>query len=198
MKISIVLLGAVAAVAAQESFTATGVGCEPHNDHWHCPEGVAEPTTAPAAEATIDTVVATASGVCEPHKDHWHCPEGVAEPTTPPPTSAAAATTPAASATASHDHDHDDDDDDHDHDHAVTASTCQPHGDHWHCPSGVAEPTAAPAQSSGSAAATATPSGSSSPSGAAATQSVAAAVAIGATQQGVVAAVLGAVGVFFL
>jgi hypothetical protein len=41
----------------------------------------------------------------------------------------------------SHSHDHDDED------HAVTASTCVAHGDHWHCPSGVAEPSTAPAQS---------------------------------------------------
>jgi hypothetical protein len=34
MRISVVLLSVVAAVAAQESFTATGVGCEPHVDHW--------------------------------------------------------------------------------------------------------------------------------------------------------------------
>jgi hypothetical protein len=78
-----------------------------------------------------------------------HCPSGVAEPTYAP--SAAAAITsaasgsitsvPAASASASDNHDHDDN-----HSHAVTASTCEPHGDHWHCPSGVAEPTTAPAQ----------------------------------------------------
>jgi hypothetical protein len=34
MKIAIVLLSAAVAIVAQETFTATGVGCEPHGDHW--------------------------------------------------------------------------------------------------------------------------------------------------------------------
>ncbi|PSN70769.1 hypothetical protein BS50DRAFT_570269 [Corynespora cassiicola Philippines] len=146
MKVLYVLLAAAASVAAQTE-------CEPHEDHWHCPEGVEEPTylpgQEPAATAGASSAVSsatpsvtaspsatetddhddhdislTASGVCEPHGDHWHCPEGVPEPTTAP---ALSATTPAPSASATADHDHDDDD------HAATASTCEPHGDHWHC-----------------------------------------------------------------
>jgi hypothetical protein len=105
-----------------------------------------------------DTVVATASGVCEPHGDHWsvvpllhlpnqhanppprHCPSGVPEPTAAPALSAARST-PGSSITSSASHT---EDDEHDHDHAVSASACEPHGDHWHCPSGVPEPTAKP------------------------------------------------------
>lgn len=45
-------------------------------------------------------------------------------------------------------HAHDDDDDEQDHDNAVSASTCEPHGDHWHCPSGVAQPSTQPAAAS--------------------------------------------------
>ncbi|KAJ8113937.1 hypothetical protein OPT61_g4056 [Boeremia exigua] len=201
MRVSTIVLAFGAAVAAQDTYTATGVGCEPHGDHWHCPAGVAEPTTAPAAEASVDTVSATASGVCEPHGDHWHCPSGVAEPTFAP--SAVAATTvvsgsitsaPAASASHSHD-DHDDEDD---HDHAVTASTCEPHGDHWHCPSGVAEPTTAPAQTVSSRASSVSGAAASGSSSAAPEQATGAGSAVGASQQGVLAVALGAVGVLFL
>ena len=87
------------------------------------------------------------------------------EPTTPPtpeqlasfsaaeaaedstPASAIASMTSSGSVlvTPSSTHSHDDDDHDHDDDHVATASTCEPHGDHWHCPSGVAEPTGPPA-----------------------------------------------------
>lgn len=28
---------------------------------------------------------------------------------------------------------------------SATAEACEPHGDHWHCPSGVTEPTTPPA-----------------------------------------------------
>jgi len=134
-----------------------------------------------------------------------HCPSGVAEPTYAPSaapaiTSAASASitsAPAASASASHDDDGDDD-----HSHAVTASTCEPHGDHWHCPSGVAEPTTAPAQTlSTSRASTASGAAASGASGSASTslaQATGAASAVGAGQQGVMAVILGAVGAFFL
>ncbi|KAF3003088.1 hypothetical protein E8E13_007915 [Curvularia kusanoi] len=196
MKVSAVIFALTVAVAAQETYTATGVGCEPHGDHWHCPAGVAEPTTAPAAEASVDTVSATASDACEPHGDHWHCPSGVAEPTFAP-SAAAAITSPVSGsitsapvASASHSHD----DDDHDHDHAVTASTCEPHGDHWHCPSGVAEPTTAPAQTRSTASgAAASRSASATPA-----QASGAASALGAGQQGVLAVLVGAVGALFL
>lgn len=134
-----------------------------------------------------------------------HCPSGVAEPTYAP--SAAAAITsaasgsitsvPAASASASDDHDHDDN-----HSHAVTASTCEPHGDHWHCPSGVAEPTTAPAQTlSTSRASTASGTAASGASGSASTslaQATGAASTVGASQQGIMAVILGAIGSFFL
>ncbi|KAF9701724.1 hypothetical protein EKO04_000430 [Ascochyta lentis] len=200
MRVSAVILTIVAAVAAQSTYTATGVGCEPHDDHWHCPAGVAEPTTAPAAEASVDTVSATASGVCEPHDDHWHCPSGVAEPTFAP--SAASAITSAASGSittapsASASHSHDDEDD---HSHAVTAATCEPHNDHWHCPSGVAEPTTAPAQTrSTSRASTASGAAASESASASVSQFAGAGSVVGASQQGVMAVVLGAVGAFFL
>jgi hypothetical protein len=35
MKVSAVIFTIIAAVAAQDTYTATGVGCEPHNDHWY-------------------------------------------------------------------------------------------------------------------------------------------------------------------
>lgn len=120
----------------------------------HCPSGIPEPTTPPPAEAAEATASSTPTEVsasttttseaaktaCEPHGDHWHCPSEIAEPTT----------SPAATATGEdHDHEnHDQDEHDHeDHDHEVTATTCEPHGGHWHCPSGVAEPTTPPAVS---------------------------------------------------
>ncbi|KAJ4311275.1 hypothetical protein N0V94_008032 [Neodidymelliopsis sp. IMI 364377] len=200
MKVSAVIFTIVAAVAAQDTYTATGVGCEPHGDHWHCPAGVAEPTTVPAAEASVDTVSATASGVCEPHDDHWHCPAGVAEPTYAPSAAPAitsavsAATTAAPSASASHSHDDEDD-----HSHAVTAATCEPHGDHWHCPSGVAEPTTAPAQSgTASRASTASNAGASASASASPSQFAGAASSVGVSQQGFLAVVLGGVGALFL
>jgi hypothetical protein len=128
-----------------------------------------------------------------------HCPSGVTEPTFAP--SAAVITSPvsgsitsAPAASASHSHSHDDhDEDDHDHDHAATASTCEPHGDHWHCPSGVAEPTAAPAQTLSTASGAAA-----SGSGSSAAQATGAAAAVGVGRQGVLAVVMGAVGALFL
>lgn len=135
-----------------------------------------------------------------------HCPSGVAEPTYAPSvapaiTSAASGSitsAPAASASGSHDHDDDDDD----HSHAVTASTCEPHGDHWHCPSGVSEPTTAPAQTlSTSRVSTASGAAASGASGSASTslaQATGAASAIGTGQQGVLAIVFGAVAAVFL
>jgi hypothetical protein len=75
--------------------------CEPHDDHWHCPSGVPEPTAPPAATATKgDDHEATAT-ICEPHDDHWHCPSGVPEPTTPPGTSASMTSSPTPNGTSS-------------------------------------------------------------------------------------------------
>lgn len=119
----------------------------------HCPSGIPEPATPPAATATATASEDhdhdheeshTAATACEPHGDHWyvnhlefcingssshpfvrHCPSGIPEPSTPPALSAATTGV--------------------DHDDHVTATTCEPHGDHWHCPSGVAEPSTAPA-----------------------------------------------------
>ncbi|KAJ4348002.1 uncharacterized protein N0V89_009374 [Didymosphaeria variabile] len=174
MKLLTFFLATAAVVLAQDSVSATGAACEPHEDHWHCPSGVAEPTTPPAesaetgASATATAAVSTAvsasastteaaATACEPHGDHWHCPSGVAEPTTPP----------AATATGE---DHDEDE----HDHEATAATCEPHGDHWHCPSGVAEPTTLPAETAettGTASTTGTVSSADSAESAAATSS---------------------------
>lgn len=136
----------------------------------HCPSGVAEPTYAPSAAPAITSAASAASGSI---------------------TSA-----PAASASASQSHDDDDDD----HSHAVTAATCEPHNDHWHCPSGVAEPTTAPAQtrSISSGASTASGAGASGSASATPAQATGAASAVGARQQGVLAVILGAVGAFFL
>lgn len=82
-----------------------------------------------------------------------HCANGIPEPTTPPTpqqlasySAAEAAAESASATTASVSHDDGDDDHGHDHDVNSTATTCEPHGDHWHCPAGVAEPTTAPAQ----------------------------------------------------
>ncbi|KAK3217188.1 hypothetical protein GRF29_1g2228109 [Pseudopithomyces chartarum] len=189
MKLATFFFATAAVVLAQDTVSATGAACEPHEDHWHCPAGVPEPTTPPAAQvtgsqssaspsATGSVVVSTtkseaAATACEPHNDHWHCPSGVPEPTTPP---AATATGADHDHEDEHDHDHDheeDDDHDHDHDHAVTATTCEPHNDHWHCPSGVAEPTTPPAvsttaTSSGTAAAASNEPSTSQSAGAAA------------------------------
>ncbi|EGX93647.1 hypothetical protein CCM_05022 [Cordyceps militaris CM01] len=135
-------------------------------------------TTAPSAVAT-----------CEPHEDHWHCPSGVVQPSLNPDGSVNTKATPSASQGASASQSsssHDDHDHDHDHDTTATGTAsgsasasatttvatgpngCTPHGDHWHCPSGVAKPTTPPpgytppASSSGAttsrASASATPS----------------------------------------
>lgn len=78
--------------ASGATSAAAATTCEPHGNHWHCPSGVAEPTTPPPATATNEDHdhdedehdhQATAA-TCEPHGDHWHCPSGVAEPTSPP------------------------------------------------------------------------------------------------------------------
>ncbi|KAE8825317.1 hypothetical protein HRS9139_08427 [Pyrenophora teres f. teres] len=49
MRLSITLLLTATAVAiAQDTVSApTGTGCTPHGDHWHCANGVPEPTTPP-------------------------------------------------------------------------------------------------------------------------------------------------------
>lgn len=102
-----------------------------------------------AQSATSTSTQATAT--CEPHEDHWHCPSGVPQPTLNPDGSP---NPKADHGDDDHDHGHDhshDQDHDHDHDHdaasptATTASNgCTPHGDHWHCPSGVPKPTTPP------------------------------------------------------
>jgi hypothetical protein len=70
------------------------------------------------------------------------------------------------------------------------ASTCSPHGDHWHCPSGVAEPASPPAASTtGGNAGAAGASASASPS-----PTTGAAVKVGSGAL----AVVGAVGAWFL
>jgi hypothetical protein len=66
---------------------AATIACEPHGDHWHCPDGVPEPTTPPGAMATAtgeDHDHEATATACEPHGDHWHCPSGVSQPTSPP------------------------------------------------------------------------------------------------------------------
>ncbi|KAF9731971.1 hypothetical protein PMIN06_000243 [Paraphaeosphaeria minitans] len=92
---------AVSTANSASPVTTEASACEPHGDHWHCPSGVAEPTTPPPATATGENHdrdeddhdhEATASN-CEPHGGHWHCPSGVAEPTTPPAETAIAAST---------------------------------------------------------------------------------------------------------
>ncbi|KAK4176266.1 hypothetical protein QBC36DRAFT_187916, partial [Triangularia setosa] len=102
--------------------SSSAVGeCEAHahGDHWHCPPGVAEPTTLPSPSSAPHPTVPS-SGECEAHDDHWHCPPGVPEPTTPPSLSPTAHTTVSSS------------------------GECEAHGDHWHCPDGVPEPTTPP------------------------------------------------------
>lgn len=39
---------ASATSAAAAAATSDAEGCTPHNDHWHCPPGVPEPTSPPA------------------------------------------------------------------------------------------------------------------------------------------------------
>ncbi|RYP67570.1 hypothetical protein DL770_008588 [Monosporascus sp. CRB-9-2] len=133
------LAAALAAAQTLPPSPTASVGCEPHEDHWHC-EG---PATVTAVDTITSTsVVATATSShdheegmeslppsptesvgCEPHGDHWHC-EGAASATTD---------APAASTTSDHA----------DEDHAEGTGSlppsptesvgCEPHGDHWHC-----------------------------------------------------------------
>lgn len=128
-----------------------------------------------------------------------HCPSGVAEPTYAPSTISAitlaisASVTTAPSVSVAHSHD-----DDEDHSHTVTAATCEPHDDHWHCPSGVTEPTTAPAQTRSTLnASTAGGAGASGSASASPTQFASAGSIIAASQQGVVAVIMGAMGAFF-
>ncbi|KAH6517528.1 hypothetical protein HBI07_242610 [Parastagonospora nodorum] len=191
MKVALVLFAAAAAVMAQSvdtvSATQSGV-CEPHNDHWHCPEGVAEPTTPPALVTPTGSAgsaitsssshshddddhdhdhAASGGSTCSPHGDHWHCPSGVAKPTTPPAADAA------------------------------SASTCSPHGDHWHCPAGIAEPTTPPAAVAASASASTTRA-SGSAAGASASPSTPQATGVAAKVATGALAILGAVGAWIL
>ncbi|KAF2688428.1 hypothetical protein K458DRAFT_384613 [Lentithecium fluviatile CBS 122367] len=198
MKFTILFLVLATAVAAQDDVDPTGTTCEPHGDHWHCPSGVPVPTTPPPAEALTtsttaeDTVTAT-GGACEPHGDHWHCPDGVPEPTTPPPAEAAttpAATTPAETTpatTASETHSHDEDD----HDHETAGTTCSAHDDHWHCPSGVPEPTTPPAAVTTGATTTSPSNGTTSPTSSAPAEFPGGAATL-AVKGGVLAALVGA------
>ncbi|KAL1795778.1 hypothetical protein ACET3X_006002 [Alternaria dauci] len=187
MRFSVIaLLAAATAVVAQDTVSVTAGGdCEPHGDHWHCPDGVPEPTTPPTPEQLAS-----------------HSAEEAAEETaasTPASTIASTTLTVVTSGstliTASATHSHDDDDEDHDHE--ATASTCEPHGDHWHCPSGVAEPTTAPAETvSGTATVTASGDAAESAAGSSSAipeQTANAAVALGA---GKVVAFLGAAAYF--
>lgn len=110
---SLALLAQAGAVFGASSSAAPTATCEPHDDHWHCPAGVPQPSVLPdgspnpKATATQapdhghddhddhdhdhdhdghDAVTtATYENGCTPHKDHWHCPSGVPKPTTPPP-----------------------------------------------------------------------------------------------------------------
>ncbi|KAI4635834.1 uncharacterized protein J4E87_000791 [Alternaria ethzedia] len=182
MRFSVIsLLAVAAAVVAQDTVSVTAGGeCEPHGDHWHCPDGVPEPTGAPTPEQLAS-----------------HSAEEAAEEATSGPASTIASTTVTVVSsgstmiTASASHSHDDEDD---HDHEATASTCEPHGDHWHCPAGVAEPTTAPAETvSGTATVTGDDAASAAESSALPEQTENAAVAVGA---GKVAAVLGAAAFF--
>lgn len=171
-----VLVGIASAAPQEASATPSATAaCEPHTDHWHCPSGVPQPSLQPdgkpnpkysgAAEASetpsATTSGAAATGTCEPHTDHWHCPSGVPQPSLQPDGK------PNPKYKGGDDEDHGDDHDDHDHDHDSGSGSkeCTPHGDHWHCPSGVAEPdhppptttAGAPAETSGTAAATPSP-----------------------------------------
>ncbi|KAI4631358.1 hypothetical protein J4E83_002889 [Alternaria metachromatica] len=145
----------------------------------HCPDGVPEPTGAPTPEQLAS-----------------HSAEEAAEEATSGPASTIASTTVTVVSsgstmiTASASHSHDDEDD---HDHEATASTCEPHGDHWHCPAGVAEPTTLPAETVSGTATVTDDAASAAESSALPEQTENAAVAVGA---GKVAAVLGAAAFF--
>ncbi|KAI9844850.1 MAG: hypothetical protein M1837_005268 [Sclerophora amabilis] len=138
------------------------IGCEPHEDHWHC-DGPA-PETSAAAVTSADSVVTpavpspTESVGCEPHDDHWHC-DG-------PKTGAAPAPTDAADDHAHEhedEHEHEAEHEEHVNDHETEAAGgapaepsptesvgCEPHGDHWHCdgPASTAAVTSAPSSAS--------------------------------------------------
>jgi hypothetical protein len=77
----------------------------------------------------------------DPNFPTRHCPSGVAEPTTPPPqTPSGAKTSSGAQSSSSHAT-------------SITGTAsgvCEPHDDHWHCPSGVPTPTTPPPKVTGS------------------------------------------------
>ncbi|KAH7125535.1 hypothetical protein B0J11DRAFT_308600 [Dendryphion nanum] len=126
-----VLLAAVPAVMAQAS-------CTPHDDHWHCPAGVPQPTfppggapasSAPAASAVVSSILSSLSSRASSAASSASSAASSA-------VGQSGSVTVAPSASSTHDHSHE-----------ATAATCEPHDDHWHCPSGVSRPTTPPAQS---------------------------------------------------
>lgn len=133
----------VGATSAPTSAAPTGT-CEPHDDHWHCPPGVPEPSFPPPQPSGEPTGTTATTGPapsqtgdhdhdddeeCTAHDDHWHCPPGVEEPPFPP----------GGGPGDEDDHDHD-----HGHDHDGEGEECTAHDDHWHCPPGVEEPSYPP------------------------------------------------------
>ncbi|KAI9146887.1 hypothetical protein HJFPF1_13457 [Paramyrothecium foliicola] len=107
--------------------------CEAHDDHWHCPPGVSEPTTVPGQPSstfTPPTLESTSQPIeeeCEAHDDHWHCPPGAPEPTSLPKQGPTASAPPAIASTTQ-----------------AIDEECGAHNGHWHCPPGVPEPTSLP------------------------------------------------------
>lgn len=92
------------------------------------------------AAGSVDTVTASATATsCVAHGDHWHCPPGVSKPATSPAQTQTQTQTQSGAKPTTTEADHD-----HDHDHHGTDKECTPHGDHWHCPSGISAPTFPP------------------------------------------------------
>ena len=186
-----VLVG-LASAAPQEATTTPSATatCEPHTDHWHCPSGVPQPSLQPDGkpnpkyeggdEDKDDAAAPTAT--CEPHTDHWHCPSGVPQP------SALPNGEPNPKYEGEDGEEGHDDEEHGDHDHDSDSKECTPHGDHWHCPSGVEEPDHPPTQTTGAGApAETSPSGTAaSPSPTAAGSSVRASLSVAAMVAGTV------------
>lgn len=190
-----VLVGLASAAPQEPTTTPSATAtCEPHTDHWHCPSGVPQPSLQPdgkpnpkyqgGEEDKEDAPAPTAT--CEPHTDHWHCPSGVPQPSVQP-DGKPNPKYKGDDAKEGEDKEGDDEKEGHDgHDHDSDSKECTPHGDHWHCPSGVPEPDHAPTQTtSAGAPAETSPSGTAaSPSPTAAGSSVRASLSVAAMVAG--------------
>ncbi|OAQ96607.1 hypothetical protein LLEC1_06435 [Akanthomyces lecanii] len=124
-----ILLGQSALVAAQSATTTSSATatCEPHEDHWHCPAGVPQPSLNPDGSPNPKATQGSSDDNDHDHDhdhDHSHDHDTDSHSATASATASSNSTSTAAATTG--------------------PGGCTPHNDHWHCPSGVPKPTTPP------------------------------------------------------